>query len=73
MFEKYDFYEKILAETQKNILRDSETTFRTLPELLNNFMIKATLPKRLKNNWWTSIWLYDLNWKGSYNLQNSKT
>ena len=48
MFEKYDFYEKILAETQKNILRDSETTFRTLPELLNNFMIKATLSKRLK-------------------------
>ena len=48
MFEKYDFYGKILAETQKTILRDSEITFRTLPELLNNFMIKATLSKQLK-------------------------
>ena len=25
MFEKYDFYEKILVETQKTILMDSET------------------------------------------------
>ena len=76
MFEKDDLCKKIEAEMQKTILIESQTIIQKVPKdspevaeyVYDNNNIVQGANKLLGG---PSIWLYDLNWKDSYNLHNN--